>query len=144
MAYRRIHIKGPYEYEEYECAEAITPGMLVMLDEDGKAAKHNEQGGRGEAMFAMEDVLQGNPVSTAYSASNQGCFMLPGKGCCVAALIASGEVGDEGMEVVSAGNGLLQMRGSSGSGLTEWQTIGILQEAFTALAANTLKKIRIV
>lgn len=143
MAYRRIHISGGYKYEEYNCGEAITPGMLCELNSSGNAIKHAEQGGRCEKMFAVEDALQGSIVTTDYTASNQGCFILPYKGTVVAALIKGGEALAIGDEVVSAGDGTLQARGSSGSGVTEWETVGVMMEANSA-TANSLKKVRIV
>ena len=59
MAYRRIHSKGPYQYEEATVGTAISPGMLAALDTRGQLKPHDEEGGRGEVAFAIEDVLQG-------------------------------------------------------------------------------------
>ena len=144
MAYRRIHSKGPYQYEEATVGSAITPGMLAKLNSSGQLIPHDEQGGRGEVVFAIEDVLQGKAVGDAYSANNQGCYILPGKGCEVHALIAASETFSIGDELVSKGDGTLQARGSSGSGVTEWQTIAIAMEAVAAPASNTLYRVRVV
>jgi hypothetical protein len=147
MAITRIHAKGPYQYEEYTCGEAITPGMLCELNTAGNAIKHAEQGGRCEAMFAQEDALQGNAVGDDYSANNIGGFILPRKGSSVNALLKVNENVAIADELVSAGDGTLQARGSSGSGVTEWQTVAIAEEAKDLTgsgAANSLMQVRVV
>lgn len=147
MAYRRIHSKGTYRYEEYQCHEAITPGMLCKLNDDnGYAMKHDEEGGRGEAFFAMEDALQGAAVGDAYASGEQGCFIFPNKGSSVNALLADGEAVDYGDELVSDGNGYLKERGTGSSGNTEWQTIAVAEETKdnSSGGAAVLIKVRIV
>lgn len=148
MAITRIHAKGPYTYDEATAGGTITPGMLVKLNSSGQLIAHNEQGGRGEAGFALEDALQGKAVGDNYSSGNLACYILPGKGCEVYALLKDQENVSIGDELVSAGDGTLQARGSSGSGVTEWQTIGYAMETkdLTADSAQTaqLMRVRIV
>jgi hypothetical protein len=143
MAYRRIHSKGPYQYDECEAGGSITPGHLVMVDNDGKLYVHNEAGGRGEVAFAIEDALQGGAVGDAYASGEQACYILPGKGCEVHARLATGQTCVKGEELVSNGDGTLKVRGTGASGVTEWQTIAIAMEAKTS-TDNDLIRVRVV
>ena len=143
MAYRTIHSKGPFSEEEATAGGTVTPGMLCMLNSSGQLIAHDEEGGRGEVMFAVEDAYQGKAVGDDYSSGNTARYILPGKGCVVHALIASGETFSIGDELVSAGDGTLKARGSSGSGVTEWQTIAYAIEAVAAPASNTLYRVRL-
>jgi len=143
MAIKRIHSKGPYRYEEYVTLGAVSPGMLCELNASNQAIPHAEQGGRCEAMFAQEDALQAKAVGDAYTTGTVAGFILPNKGSEVNALLKNGESVAINAELVSAGDGTLQARGSSGSGVTEWQTVAIAMEAKTA-SGNTLMRVRIV
>lgn len=143
MAINRIHSKGPYEYDEAETLGTVYPGMLVVLDSNSKLVPHSEEGGRGECGFALEDALQGGAVSTAYTNATLGRYILPRKGCEVHARLKTGQTCVIGDELVSAGDGYLNVRGSAGSGVSEWQTIGIAMEAKTS-TANDLIRVRIV
>lgn len=144
MAIRRIHSKGPYSYEEATTLGVVSPGMLVELSSANLLIPHAEEGGRAEAAFAMEDDLQGKAVGDAYTTGTIAGYILPGKGSEVNALLKAGEVVLQGAELVSAGDGNLQARGSSGSGVTEWQTIAIAMEAKTSGASAALMRVRIV
>lgn len=144
MAIRRIHSKGPYSYEEATTLGVVTPGMLVELSSANLLIPHAEEGGRAEAAFAVEDALQGRAVVTDYTTGTIAGYILPGKGSEVNALLKAGEVVLQGAELVSAGDGTLQARGSSGSGSTEWQTIAIAMEAKTSGASAALMRVRIV
>ena len=143
MAYRRIHFKGGYRYEEADTYGTVYPGMLVKLNSSGYIIPHDEEGGRGEVAFALEDALQGAAVGTAYTSGELGRYILPEKGGEVCAMLKTGETVAVGDELVSDGSGHLQARGSSGSGLTEWQTIAIAMEAVTS-TANDLMRVRVV
>ena len=100
------------------------------------------EAGRGEVAFAIEDALQGKAVGDNYTTGTVAGYILPRKGAEVNALLKSGETVAIGDELVSAGDGTLQARGSSGSGVTEWQTIAYAMEAETA-AANVLIQVRV-
>jgi len=143
MAYRRIHSKGDYTYEEIEAGGTITPGHLLLLESTNKVISHNEVGGRSEVMFALENVLYGKSVSDDYSSGELCCLMLPRKGCEVCARLKTGQTCVIGDELVSAGDGTLQVRGTGASGVTEYQTISIAQEAKTS-TANDLIRTRVV
>jgi hypothetical protein len=143
MAYRRIHSKGPYTYEEAQAGGTISPGHLIYLDARGYAFVHEEVGGRGEVAFAIENVLYGKAVGDNYSSGELCCYILPQKGCEVCARLKTGQTCAIGDELVSGGNGTLQVRGTGASGVTEHQTIGIAMEAKTA-TDNDLIRVRVV
>lgn len=144
MAYRRIHSKGDYRYEEASAGGTVQPGMLVEQNTAGAYIAHAEEGGRCEKAFAQEDALQGNAVGDNYSSGNKMGVILPVIGSEVNALIKTGEAAAIGDEFVSAGNGTLRRWGVGGSGVTEWEIVAVAMEAFTTLGANTLKRVRIV
>lgn len=143
MAYRRIHCKGGYRYEEATTLGTVYPGMLVELDANNKLIPHNEAGGKGMAAFAIEDALQGKPVGTAYTSGTLGRYILPEKGSEVYAMLKTGQTTVIGSELVSDGSGHLQVRGSDGSGVWEWQIFAIALEAKTS-SANDLIRVRII
>jgi hypothetical protein len=146
MAITRIHCKGPYTYEEATTLGVVTPGMLVELNGNGLLIPHAEEGGRGEAGFAQEDALQGKAVGDSYTTGTLAGYILPRKGCEVHALLATGQSVNIGDELVSDGAGALQARGSAGSGVSEWQTIGRAMEAEdnSSGTAAVLIKVRVV
>lgn len=142
MAYRRIHSKGPYEYDEAETLGTVYPGMLVKLDSNSKLVPHDEVGGRGEVAFALENALVGGAVGTAYTSGTLGRYILPRKGTEVCARLQTGQTCIVGDELVSAGDGYLSVRGTGASGHTEHQTIGYAMEAKTS-TANDLIRVRV-
>jgi len=147
MAYRRIHNKGDWRHEEAVAASTITPGMLLEVTTSGTVQAHSTEGGRAERLAAAEDALQGKTVDNDYSADDVVSMMLPAPGSVVNLLMAAGETGSPGQEVMSAGDGTLKLVANASSGVTVEQVVGRIdasEATFTALAANALKAIRIV
>lgn len=103
----RIHSKGDYRYEEHVASTTITPGMLLEINSSNQVLPHNSASTVGEALFAMEDALQGNEVSDNYSANNVCCCMLPAKGSVVNALLLAGVSYSVGDILESNGDGTL-------------------------------------
>lgn len=142
MAYRRIHIKGDWRHEEAIGSGAITPGMLLESTSTDLVKAHVTEGGRAERLVAIEDALQGRAVGTNYDSGDLVSFAVVEPGTEMAMLIASGEAGNIGDEVVSAGDGTLKLASSLASAALNLQVIGVLRETFTTLSANTLKAVR--
>jgi hypothetical protein len=68
---KTIRLRGGKGHrDERVAAGAIKPGHLVAVDSDDKVAVHATYGGHAELMFALEDSLQGNIISTAYAAAD--------------------------------------------------------------------------
>lgn len=143
MAYRRIEYKGNFLYEEYDADVAtIYPGMLLRRTSTG-VIPHNEPGKDCEALFALEDALQGKTVSDLYAVGNKVQCVLPGKGSCVCALLKTGYTFNVNTPVVSAGDGTLIPLDDVASG-TAGCVVGFVQVAAGALTANALHPIRVV
>lgn len=147
MAYYRIHNKGTqWRHEELVAAGTITPGMLCEVTTSGTVQAHSTQGGRAERLVALEDALQGNGVDTNYSASDVTQLAVMETGSVFNLLMASGETGSPGQEVVSNGDGTIILASNLASASLNLQVIGHIdasEATFTALAANTLKAVRI-
>ena len=148
MAYFRIHNKGTlWIHDEADAAGTITPGMLTEVTSAAKVQAHSTEGGRAERLIALEDALQGNGVDTDYSADDVVTLAVGMPGEVFNLLVALGEALSPGDEVVSAGDGAVIGTSSVASATTINQVIGRVdasEDTFTALAADTLKAIRLV
>lgn len=110
MAKNTIKIKKYLDIiEERVAAAAITPGMLIELTSANKVQAHSTASGNvAPVMWALEDELQGNGITDAYSADNvvQCWVTVPGEQ--VYALLLDGENVAIGDKLASAGNGYLK------------------------------------
>jgi hypothetical protein len=148
MAYYKIHNKGTlWIKDELVAAGTITPGMLLEVTALGKVQAHSLEGGRCERLIALEDAEQGNGVDTNYTAADPCQYAIAMPGEVFNLLVASGEDGAPGAPVVSAGDGTVKCVDNVSSSGVITQVIGYIapqESAFTTLAANTLKAIRLV
>ncbi len=146
---RRIHSKGPFTYEEYPAlAEDIYPGHLIQVNSDGKVIPHDTVGGKGEAMFAKEDALQGRNVETIYEAADIVGCILPSQGCEVYARIQDAQDISEGDPLMSGGDGTLIVVADL-SGADQDEIIAYAAEDIDATASDTdsdgtLGRVRVV
>lgn len=107
MAIKTISVIGEPVQQELLCDAAITPGHLCERTATG-AKVHATAGGSAAKLFALEDDLQGNEITDAYTAANQGQFGHFRPGDQVYALIADGENIAIGDWLESAGDGTLR------------------------------------
>ena len=108
MAQNSIRVKNYLNiFEEMVAVAAITPGMLVEIDSAGEVQAHSAASGITLPMFALEDELQGNGITDAYSADDQVQVWIPQRGDQVYAVLADGESVAIGDFVVSNGSGAL-------------------------------------
>lgn len=131
MAKNTIQIKNYSNvFLEKTAAGAITPGMLIEFDSNGKVQAHNSAGENALKMFALEDELQGNGISDAYAADDQVNCWIPGRGDIVNALLSNGEDVSIGDFLESDGAGRLQKHNPS-SEVSEYPegVVGIALEA---------------
>ncbi len=145
MAIKRIHSKGPFVQEEYYAAEAgIYPGMLLELNSDGKVIKHVSSGGvlGDEAMFALEDYLQGKVVGDVYAINEIVLVIIPHKGSEINALLDDGESVVPGDKIMSGGDGTVR-KNSAGTSIVGEST-GTLDLSASSNTANGLTPVRIV
>jgi hypothetical protein len=146
----RIHSKGTYRQVELIAAEAgIYPGMLLKVNTSGQVIKHDVEGGElgDEALFAMEDALQGNTVDTVYENGARVTCILPNKGSVINGLIEDGQNVAIGNKIISAGNGKLKVSSDLESGETLAHVQGVAEEARDLTVSNssdTISAIRIV
>jgi len=103
----RIHSKGDYRYEEHVADAALSPGHLLEINSDNEVLKHNSASVDAQALFAMEDALQGRIVSTAFAAAEVVPCILPAKGSVVNVLLYAGVSYTVGQILESHGDGTL-------------------------------------
>jgi hypothetical protein len=144
----RIHNKGTYRQEEIKANSAlIYPGFLLEIDANGEVIPHATEGGTAEAIFAAEDALQGNTVSTIYADDSIVTCIIPNKGSVVNALIEAGQSISIGDKLMSRGNGkLVEHRDlDSANPLKDPENIiAIAEEAVPNGASDVLAAVRIV
>lgn len=147
MAYYKIHSKGTlWIKDELNAAGTISPGMLCEVTTSGTVQAHSTEGGRAERCIALEDAEQGKGVDTNYSSGAPVQMALGMPGEVFNMLMALGEDGAPGLPVVSAGDGTLKCLDNVSSAGVITQIIGYIdasEAAFSTLAANTLKAIRL-
>lgn len=110
---KRIHLLGDGRHEEGVAGGTVKPGHLVALNSDGEIVVHPTSGGPAEALFALEDALQGRTIDTAYAADDVVAIVVAEKGDVVYAWLNVGESVAKGDYLVSNGDGTLQKRSSS-------------------------------
>jgi len=109
MAKNTIKLKKYLDViEEYEAAAAITPGMLLKLDSDGKVQKHDSAQGTAIPMFALEDELQGKGIAEDYASGDRVQVWIAQRGEQVYALLKDGTSVAIGDYLVSDGAGALK------------------------------------
>jgi len=142
MAAKRIHAKGPFQYEEYVNTVALLPGNLVELDSDGAIQKHSTAWGRAELMFVQENALIGNGVDTAITSGEVTPVIMPNIGSKVYALLADGETVVVGDLLGSDGDGNLQKFDEDSAGTDDFCVAEAMEDK--DLAADSLSTAQLV
>lgn len=146
---RRIHSKGPFTYEEYKANAAnVYPGHLIQLNSSSKVLPHDTVGGKGEAMFAQEDALQGENVAQLYAIDTIVGCILPSQGCEVYARIQDAQNISEGDPLMSGGDGTLiamaDLSGADADEIIAYAAEDIDATASSTPAIGTLGRVRVV
>lgn len=115
--------------EEYVASEAITPGHLLELTNEGKVKKHATAGVNALTMFALEDELQGRGIEDDYSLGDPVQVWVAQRGEIVYAILADDETVVEGDFLESAGGGLLRKHVDESSGTASHSIVGQVVEA---------------
>ncbi len=134
----QINLGGaPFTPEEGIASEAITPGHLI---EDYQSAgnfrkrKHSTAKGFAKPEFAVEDSLQGRPISTAYAQGELVFSHIFSPGARVLAWLKPGTSYVHGDKLISNGDGTLQKI----SGSSDLDVIAICQEALDLSASGAV------
>ncbi len=109
MAYKTITLLGDGVRKEALTYGVCYPGMLLSRYSATQFQPHGVAGGSAQAMFAVEDDLQGNGIDTIYTVGTKilGVVFQPGDE--VFALLAEGETAGVGAFVESSGDGYLRV-----------------------------------
>jgi len=111
----RIHLKGMGRIDESaQAAGVVRPGQLIQLNVDGDVVPHIIPFGKAERAFALEDALQGRPISTDYASGDRVTYVLALPGDEVYAWLAFGQSVSVGDYLASDGAGHLQANAESG------------------------------
>jgi hypothetical protein len=108
--------------EEFTAAAAITPGMLVEETSAGKVQAHSTAAGAAQLMIALEDELQGDEISDAYSSGDPVQVWVPRRGDMANMILASGEDVSIGDALESDGNGRLRAETSGNVQIVAYAT----------------------
>lgn len=109
MAFNKIVLKGDPRYEEARVSNAtLLPGKLAKLHTDGTLRIHALQGGKCEAIFPIEDSLQGKTIADAYAVGALAFYVVAKPGDVIYAFIDAGENIAIGAMLQSGGNGNLE------------------------------------
>lgn len=140
---KRIDLTGSGRgrHEELRAAEAITPGHLCAVNSAGKVAKHASAGGWSEAMFALEDALQGNEIGDAYSADDLVALTVANKGDDIYAWLAAGESVNPSSGLTSNADGTL--KAATGTDVVIARPLETLDNSDTG-AVDARLKVRVV
>ena len=137
MAYRTIKamVTGPQKEAKATAASTVYPGDLVQLHTDSTVKEHATDSGPAQAMFAIEDSLQGKEIGTVYTAGTQVRYIVGRKGDEVIANLADNQTAVVGSYLISAGNGRLKVYSAASAGVSEWPN-SIVAQAMEALDTN--------
>lgn len=144
----RIHLRGPFQYDEAVAFAALSPGhMLEFYNDAGtkKVRKHSLAGGQSVRCWAEENALEGfrygstqpggTSCDTAYAAGDLIPYLILGTGSWVSALLKGGVAYSIGDKLVSAGDGTLQKQSALNSLSNEAQIVAIVEEALDLSAS---------
>lgn len=136
MAYNTIKVKKYSDViEEMVASAAVTPGMLLIIENTGTVKAHNLADQDAFPIFALEDELQGKGIDDAYAANAPVQCWIPYRGDIVNAILADGEKVDIGDPLTSDGYGRLKKHVTdTGSSAVPWtvypeQIVGYAAEA---------------
>lgn len=137
---------------EKVAAAAITPGHLVELTSADKVQKHSVEAGNAVPMFALEDGLIGNGITTDIAADETCMVWIPQRGDEVYAILTTSQVVVIGDLLVSKGDGTLKKHVPESSDYYDatdvtvkpLQIVAQATEAVTTTGAVGRIKVRIV
>lgn len=137
---------------EKVAAAAITPGHLVELTSADKVQKHSVEAGNAVPMFALEDGLIGNGITTDIAADETCMVWIPQRGDEVFAILTTSQVVVIGDLLVSKGDGTLKKHVPESSDYYDatdvtvkpLQIVAQATEAVTTTGAVGRIKVRIV
>jgi hypothetical protein len=107
---KRIHVLGSGRHEEGVAGGAVIPGEVVSLATTNKYVRHATAGAYCEKTFAIEDALQGRPISTAYALDERLSFVVASPGDVVFGWLKGAENATRGALLASAGDGTLRVK----------------------------------
>ena len=143
MAYRTILLKSGREGEplpkEDKAIAAITPGHLIERNASG-VQKHSTGGGSASPRFAIEDSLQGQEISDAYTTGARVQSVMADRGDEVYAWLAQGESVVPGDKLESNGDGTLRKYVAQSASSAESETFvpdSIVAESMETLDLST-------
>ena len=136
MAYNTIKVKKYSDViEEMVASAAVTPGMLLIIENTGTVKAHNQADKDVFPIFALEDELQGKGIDDAYAANDPVQCWIPYRGDIVNAILADGETVVIGDALTSDGEGRLKKHVTdTGASAVPWtvypeQIVGYATEA---------------
>jgi len=132
MSYNTIAVISEGAVQKEALASGnVTPGHLLEQTSDAvdTVKVHAGAGGHAQSMFAVEDDMQGNVITTVYATGKRVFYKVFRPGDEVNALIANGQNVAKGDKLVSNGNGELKKELGDSSEITDEHVVGYAREA---------------
>lgn len=86
-----IHLIGDFRRDEKVAVAALSPGHMLELTSADEVQKQSTADADTALMVAVEDVLQGNPITTAYAADDLVSFNIYSAGAEAQVYLKAGE-----------------------------------------------------
>lgn len=131
--------------DEALAAAALSPGHILEFDSNAKVKKHATAGGTvAPCIVALEDELQGNSVSDAYSTGDRVFFAYLHSGDRAYVYLASGENVVIGDRLESKGDGTLRKQVTDSTASSAPQRIAFIAKEAEDLSASAAVATRIL
>jgi hypothetical protein len=149
----KIHLIGEGRYEEGIAAGTIKPGHLIKITAGGSGPTSDSgldrrvvknTGGAGdacEALFAVEDALQGRTIDDNYVLGERVFYVIAGKGDVIQAWLSGGEHAQVGDELIHNGDGTFQV--AAGSDASQTRMAVALEEIDRSHSSGTDDRIKV-
>lgn len=104
---QQIHLIGSFRRDEKLAAAALSPGHLLEVTSADKVQKESTGAVVVDRLVAVEDALQGNPITTAYALGDLVSFNIYAPGAEAQVYLKAGENVAIGAKLESNGDGTL-------------------------------------
>lgn len=140
-----IRLRGGYQTDERDAAEAITPGDLLQVTSDGEFEQHDVASGNQSATFALENATLGKTIADNYASGDTVTARQFQPGDQVYARLATSQTIVIGDYLESAGDGTLQKWVQDSTGVyVPKQIVGFALEAVTTTGTASRIKVQVV
>jgi len=107
MTPNRIVLIARGRYDEAKAVEDCYPGMVLRQDSNNSVRPHDQAGGGGPLLLAIEDALRGGTINQVLPSKDNIPFYRPARGDLFCGLLRAGYLATSGQDLISYGDGTL-------------------------------------